>query len=221
MGHAPRLPRPACRAIHRRGDGSTGRITRALCWIFEHLLESAAAPVAEAWRLFDPRVAPADMLDWLARWTAFALDADWSEAQRRALLARAVELYRLRGTRRGLALYLELFTGVVPEIVEGVWPFRELRAAGEADETGARIGIDAVIDAPVDLATCFVVTLPVAADQLAPELVDRIHRIIAAEKPAHARYCLRTVTAAAAPAQVAPFGVGRTGVAAPRQEHAP
>jgi phage tail-like protein len=204
-------------AIYRRGASDTGHITRALCWIFEHLLDSAAAPVAEPWRLFDPRTAPADMLDWLARWTAFALDAGWSDVQRRTLLGRAVELYRLRGTRRGLVRYLELFTGVTPDITEGVWPFRALRAPGDGAETGARIGVDAVVDAHVDRTACFVVTLPIDAAELAPDLVDRIHRIIAAEKPAHTHYCLRAAPSRANP--TAAFAIGVTVVAAP-QDHA-
>ena len=39
------------------------------------------------------------------------LDLDWPEPQKRALIKRAVDLYRIRGTKRGLALLLRLFTG--------------------------------------------------------------------------------------------------------------
>ena len=44
---------------------------------------------------------------------------------------------------------------------------------------------------PVDLAHCFIVDMPVKFDDVAPEMVIRIHQIIAMEKPAHTHYYLR------------------------------
>jgi phage tail-like protein len=66
----------------------------------------------------DPGIAPGDFLEWLAGWVGLALDETWSEAQRRDLVARAVELYRWRGTVRGLADQVAVFTGSPPEIEE-------------------------------------------------------------------------------------------------------
>jgi phage tail-like protein len=194
-------------ALYRRSDAAGNDLVRALCWVFQHLHDSVAARIDDGWRAYDPRTAPSALLDWLARWTAFAMETEWGEPQRRALLARAVELYRVRGTRRGLALYLELFTGVAPTIVEGVWPLRALRVVGEDGDAG-RIGVDAAVLPSVDRARCFVVAMPIARDAIPPELVARIHRIIAAEKPAHTHYCLQF----AAPASPAPpdpaFAIG-------------
>lgn len=59
----------------------------------------------------DPRIAPPDFLAWLGTWVALAVDEGWSGAQPRELVARAVELHRWRGTRRGLAEHVELLTG--------------------------------------------------------------------------------------------------------------
>jgi hypothetical protein len=48
-----------------------------------------------------------------------------------------------------------------------------------------------VILPPVDLAHCFVVTMPIKFDDITPELVIRIHHIIQLEKPAHTHYYLK------------------------------
>jgi phage tail-like protein len=207
-GYIAQLP-----AIYRRSDAAGTGLVRALCWVCEHLHDSVATRIDDGWRVYDPRTTPGGFLEWLARWTAFGIDAEWSENQRRAMLARAVELYRLRGTRRGLALYLELLTGVAPTIVEGAWPFRALRVAGEGDANAGRVGVDAAVLPPVDPAHCFVVAMPIARDAVAPELVARIHRIIAAEKPAHTHYCLQ-FAAPASPAHTTPaFAIGLRTVA--------
>jgi phage tail-like protein len=67
---------------------------------------------------FDPILAPADFVDWLSGWVAFSLDEGWSLAQRRALVANAVELHRWRGTTRGLAAHVRLLTLGDVEIVD-------------------------------------------------------------------------------------------------------
>src|SRR6476620_3318162 len=48
---------------------------------------------------FDPSLAPADFLPWLSSWVAADIDPAWPEELRRAVVARAVELHRRRGTR--------------------------------------------------------------------------------------------------------------------------
>ncbi|MFD5465909.1 phage tail protein I [Kitasatospora sp. NPDC127059] len=68
---------------------------------------------------FRPRLAPVDFLDWLATWVAVDIDPDWPEEVRRAVVGRAVELHRWRGTRRGLAERLRLVLGAGCEISDG------------------------------------------------------------------------------------------------------
>ncbi|HSN30264.1 MAG TPA: hypothetical protein VLT45_28445, partial [Kofleriaceae bacterium] len=62
---------------------------------------------------------------------------------------------------------------------------------GEDAETGARVGRDSVILPPVELAHCFVVTMPIKFDAVTPDMVIRIHQIIQMEKPAHTNYYLQ------------------------------
>ncbi|MGW2377278.1 MULTISPECIES: phage tail protein I [Kitasatospora] len=68
---------------------------------------------------FRPRLAPADFLDWLASWLAVDVDPAWPEQVRRAVVERAVELHRWRGTRRGLVERLRLVLGAGTEITDG------------------------------------------------------------------------------------------------------
>jgi len=178
-------------AIYRRSDAVGRNLVRDVCFLFEHMFDSVEVNLNDGWRFYDPHVAPTDFLNWLAGWSAFTIDLEWPEAQKRALIKRAVDLYRIRGTKRGLMLFLKLFTGHEPTIEENTWPFRGFRIEGEGAEEGAKIAIDSVILPPVELAHCFVVTVPIKFDDVSPEIVIRIHQIIQMEKPAHTNYYLR------------------------------
>jgi phage tail-like protein len=177
-------------AIYRRSDAVGRNLVREVCFVFEHMFDSIDANLVDGWRYYDPHVAPQDFLNWLSGWTAFTIDLDWPEEQKRALIKRAVDLYRIRGTKRGLTLFLKLFTGHEPDIQENTWPFKGFRVEAEDSEQGARIALDSVILPPVDLAHCFVVTMPIKFEDVSAELVIRIHQIIQLEKPAHTHYYL-------------------------------
>ncbi|MGW7471954.1 phage tail protein [Streptomyces cyaneofuscatus] len=68
---------------------------------------------------FDPALAPADFLPWLATWVGAGIDPGWPPELQRAVLARAVELHRWRGTRRGLVEHLRLCFGVHADVRDG------------------------------------------------------------------------------------------------------
>ncbi|MER7848972.1 phage tail protein [Kitasatospora sp. NPDC096077] len=68
---------------------------------------------------FQPRLAPGDFVDWLASWVAVDVDPAWPDEVRRAVVGRAMELHRWRGTRRGLTERLRLVLGAGAEIVDG------------------------------------------------------------------------------------------------------
>jgi phage tail-like protein len=185
-GYLENLP-----AIYRRSDAVGRNLVRELCFVFEHMFDSVEVNLNDGWRFYDPHVTPVEFLTWLSGWTAFSLDLDWPESEKRALIKRAVDLYRIRGTKRGLSLFLRLFTGHEPDIEENTWPFKGFRVEAEGAEIGARVGIDSVIMPPVDLAHCFVVTMPVKYETVTSEMIIRIHQIIQMEKPAHTHYYLR------------------------------
>ena len=165
-------------------------------------------------RSFDPATAPAGLLSWLASWMAFdlpprLLDGTHPDEVRRLLLGLAA-LYRRRATRRGLADFVEVYSGARPHILEN---FRErpLWVLGETaldfgtgmpdrDVEGMLVG-EAIVGAtgPEDPATIgsalfastahrFTVVVPATSGPA----VDRslVMQVVQAEKPAHTGFHL-------------------------------
>lgn len=86
--------------------------------IFEHILSPIERTVGNSADYLDPGLTPADFVPWLGSWLGVVVDVRVPEERRRELVRQAPELYRWRGTKRGLAHYLRLYTGVEPEISE-------------------------------------------------------------------------------------------------------
>jgi len=66
----------------------------------------------------DPYVTPEDFLEWMSTWVGIELDETWPIERRRELVAKGVELYRWRGTVKGLADAVAIYAVDAPEIVE-------------------------------------------------------------------------------------------------------
>lgn len=77
----------------------------------EGILTPLEDRIAASYLLTDPRTAPEEALAWLGSWIGVTLDTAYGPDRQRALIARAPELYRRRGTLAGLALALEVATG--------------------------------------------------------------------------------------------------------------
>jgi phage tail-like protein len=86
--------------------------------IFEHIFSPIARTSGSTWVYFDVNHTPNEFLPWLGSWIGLVLDARVPEENRREIIRQAPELYRWRGTRRGLRHFLHLFTGIEPEIIE-------------------------------------------------------------------------------------------------------
>jgi hypothetical protein len=114
------------------------------------------------------------------------LDEDWPLAKKRRLIRKAVELYRVRGTVKGLKLFLGMFTGTEPIIRENEWPFKGWRIG-----VTSGIGVDSVVLPPVNLAHAFIIEMPVSYKDISTETMVRIHEIIQMEKPANCQYYLK------------------------------
>lgn len=94
-------------AVYREVD-FIGRLMK----IFEQSFEPAVQTLQTLWAYLDPLTAPEALLPFLAQWVGWHNEAVWSVEQQRSLIRRAMEIYRWRGTRRGLQLYLHLYTGL-------------------------------------------------------------------------------------------------------------
>jgi phage tail-like protein len=126
----------------------------------------------------DPRLAPDDFVTLLGTWVGAQLDDRWDPDRRRAVVASAVEAYRLRGTAASLAAQVEIHTGGTVEIVEN-------GATGWSIDPGGEL--------PGSPEPAMVVRISVAD----PRLVDlpRIDALVTAAKPAHVAHRIEVVPA--------------------------
>jgi phage tail-like protein len=128
----------------------------------------------------DPLVTPESLLQWLASWVDLALDSTWPIERRRELVKSAAELYRWRGTKRGLSEYLRIYTGHVPEISEYI--------PGMRLDRETRLGINTQLGSSGE-GYHFTVSLELdGSDEIN---IDSVRSIIEAQKPAHTIYALQ------------------------------
>jgi phage tail-like protein len=134
----------------------------------------------------DPGLAPEDFLDWLGGWVGLVVDETWPLVRRRAFISRAHDLYRMRGTARGLAAHVELFSGGQVEIEE---PGGTTWSATSGGALPGAAGFSILVRVRVDD--------PASVDQA------RLNALVAAAKPAHLTHRVEIVgrprPAAAAP----------------------
>lgn len=147
------------------------RFLRRYLLIFKSILSPLDRQIAQISHYFDPRLAPEQLLPWLAGWVDLALDERWPEARRRDLVGSASVLYRWRGTRRGLHDYLRIYLGPEPEI-------RIVEQGQERRERG---------EAPLPPHTFRVVIRSAKPGEIDRGLVERILEF---EKPAHTSFQL-------------------------------
>lgn len=150
----------------------TGRLHESFAERFTAALDTVLAPVFATLdnlpAYFDPEVAPADFLDWLAGWVGIEPSETWPDSRRRQLVAGATRLYALRGTAQGLADVVEIFTGLKPEIEEsGGVAWSETPGSPPPGRAGPRVKV----------------RLEVSATHKIDE--EMVRRLVAAAKPAH------------------------------------
>jgi len=131
--------------------------------------------------LFGPYSTPPDFLLWVATWVCMPINENWPEMKRRRLISEAVDLFRWRGTKKGLSRYLQIYTGVMPQIDD--MPVEGMRLG-----PNTKLGMTKLGDIPPHT---FVVNLAVPDPAAINEEI--VHDIITFEKPAHTAYALRIV----------------------------
>ncbi len=144
--------------------------------IFQNILDPIERTVDNLHCYFDPRMTPPEFLPWLASWVDLVLDPTWPEERRRELVASAAELFRWRGTRKGLSEYLRIYTGKTPEIIEFI--------------EGMRLGPEARLGMGTRLGSSgggYHFTVTIESEGLD---IEKIKAIIESQKPAHVLYTL-------------------------------
>jgi phage tail-like protein len=148
--------------------------------IFEDIINPIENSVDNLELYFDPLLTPEPVLSWLASWLGLVLDENLPLERRRKLVGSAAELYRWRGTKKGLSEYLSIYTGYTPEISESV--------AGMRLDRDTRLGINTVLGSS-GKGSQFQVSLKLEDNTQIS--LNTIKSIIDAEKPAHAVYTLQ------------------------------
>ena len=175
-------------ALYAEQDELMGRFLM----LFESVWTPLGAQIDAMHYYLDPRTAPVGLLPWLAHCVDLALSDQWTEPQRRRLIASALRLYRRRGTRRGLQDFLEIYTGQKPQIIEH-------RANNLRLGSGARLATSVALGQR-NIPHTFTVILSLPPVRAASSLerarkeTDRqrmVEAIIEAEKPAHTAYTLQ------------------------------
>jgi phage tail-like protein len=129
--------------------------------------------------------APSEFLNWLAGWVALTVRDDWTDEHKRTFIAKAVQLYRLRGTRAGVENFVKAYTGGLPvEILE------------QADEfqigDHSQLGVDTVLGGG---APFFFRVILTSSDPLGfQKQSDIVKALIELQKPAHTSFSLEVET---------------------------
>jgi phage tail-like protein len=158
--------------------------------IFERAFEPTVQTLDVLWAYLDPLTAPEALLPFLAHWVGWPGDVPWSTHQQRRLIRHAMEIYRWRGTRQGLRLYLHLYTGL-PLDEPGVAETEKAISIQEVFSDGfllgsARLGQEAILGGGRPYH--FIVWLRCREQQQVDERLVR--SIINQEKPAFCTYDL-------------------------------
>lgn len=104
-------------AIYQEDPVSKDFLERFLS-LFESVLYGLETDISEVFKIFDPETAPPKFLAWLASWLNVSLEEGWPEDKKRYFIQRAVELYKIKGTRTGIEELIRIYTGKKPLILE-------------------------------------------------------------------------------------------------------
>jgi phage tail-like protein len=200
--------------VYRRDPESAFFLEHFLA-LFEHVFTGIEDRYELFTRQLNPDAAPREILDWLACLIDLSFDPSWPLERRRALVVGAMELYAKRGTPRGLARFVEIYTGMKPVILESFLerplqpPFLGLAGtflgstthlAPPQKETSAE---ELFLSRWAHRFTVLVFLEDSCDEAVTLAVVDRIVQV---NKPAHTVHALRTVHAGAS------VGVSRVGV---------
>jgi phage tail-like protein len=157
-------------------DPFMGRFLR----IFEDILSPLQATVNRRSEQFDPSLAPPLMLQLLSTWVGADEFGEFPETQMRRIIKNAVLLHRLRGTKQGLKLALEVVTNKRAYITEY--------------SPGLVLGEDAILGLNTSLQTGQPLQVHVVFDCPESEVsIGLVHDIIRRYKPAGTVYTVAFV----------------------------
>jgi phage tail-like protein len=168
-------------SMYQSGDSKNGGFLKRYLWLFQHIIHSITAKLDNIEKYFNPMEAPLNFFNWIASWVSINVNYAIPEDKMRLLVKEAINLYQWRGTAIGIAKFLEIITGVKPEIIENYSPVNEYVVME-----------DKLIERPIieeyTTSYYFTVAFPVSVDHFDIETIKKISQIIKTEKPVHANY---------------------------------
>ncbi|NLW92098.1 MAG: hypothetical protein GXY34_10945 [Syntrophomonadaceae bacterium] len=160
-------------AVYQQDAASRDFLSRYLA-IFGSMLDNMEEKIDNIAELFDAETVAGSVMDWLASWLGIAVDDNWDDETLRKLIIKAPYIFARRGTREALEIFLEIFTGVKPLIVEH-FQFKHFQETTELKELMEKLyGQDPY---------AFTVLLN-PAGSLTTSQVGTLQSILAQEKPA-------------------------------------
>lgn len=103
--------------LYRREMKNGSFLDRFLA-VFQSLYEDAGDYIRQVPEELDPALAPTGFLQEMAGWLDVEEPYMWTEERLRFLLEHIMEFSRSRGTRRGIELFVELYTKEKPFVIE-------------------------------------------------------------------------------------------------------
>jgi len=136
-------------------------------------------------KITDYNRAPSDFLTWLAGWVSLTLRDDFQDDHKRKFIAKAAQLYRLRGTKAGVIQFVQTFTGGPPI---------EISEQGSEFQLGvhSRIGVDTILDSGTPF--FFRVKLTSSDPVGFQKQKEIVAALIELQKPAHTSFSLEVET---------------------------
>lgn len=129
---------------------------------------------------------PSEFLHWLASWVALTLREDWEESRQRELIAKAVQLYQLRGTKRGIEEFLQIYTRLGVEVDELNTPLQI--------GVHSTVGKDTILGGGAPFFFKVRILLPIPNPSLIAKQKEIATEIVNLQKPAYTYYDLMVET---------------------------
>lgn len=121
--------------LYQKEMGASSFLDRYLS-IFQSLYDDMGKQIKDVVKELDPKTANEKALEWLSEWLDIEMPYMWNEKQLRFLLEHSMEFQEARGTKRGIELFVELYTGEKPFVIE----WQDWTAYREQKEYGRLLG---------------------------------------------------------------------------------
>jgi len=167
-------------AYDSNGSERPTNMLQNFLFIIQAMLSGVGRHVDDMHRYVTPEGAPTQFLPWMLKLMPLEFDAGWSEDRMRQILRGAPALLRKRGTKEGLIAMIELYAGVKAQVSENAWPHKGVCIGN------GYIGESAIVSTVPSSDDAFTIEL-LSDEELSREQMERILRLVDAEKPLHLR----------------------------------